>query len=194
MPANVARLRENLALNRIADATVRIEEMALGRAPGQATLMLCDGSKPGNAKIVGSGGVCVPMSTLDGLWRGCDCEPIGFIKIDTEGWDCEIVSGGREAIAACCPNMLIEFNRERMKNLGFSIAPCWQFLTQELQYRAFRIDHRGRTFPLTTPEEWENVLFLHPSREAEGMCRDSSALLGADGPAGFSRERQGRPS
>ena len=66
--------------------------------------------------------------------------PGDFVKIDTEGWDAKIIAGGSEMIRACRPNMLIEFNRERMTNHHIPLEPAWEFLINEMEYRVLRID------------------------------------------------------
>lgn len=160
VPSNRERLLSQLPLNHLTTEHVRLEPIALGDAEGSVQLTLVDDGRPGNAKIVSHGEFEVPVSTLDLVWERCEQERVGFIKIDTEGWDPLILNGGRRLIAACRPNLLVEFNRERMRNLGFSIDPCWQFLVDELKYRCFRVDESGREHALTTPGIWENLLFV----------------------------------
>jgi FkbM family methyltransferase len=162
MPANRQRLAEQLARNGLDASLVRIEQLALGEKDTIASMKLVDAGKPGNAKIAADGDVSVKVTTLDSLWHRCECEPISFIKIDTEGWDAKIIDGGREAIATCRPNMLVEFNRERMRNNGIPLEPCWQFLVNELHYSVWRLDRRGNMIAVSRPQEHENLLFLCP--------------------------------
>jgi len=160
VPTNVRRLRDNLAINNLDAENVRIEEVALAETDGWAEMVICDPGKPGNAKIVGAGDYRVPVTSVDSLWNSRDRESIGFMKIDVEGWDVMVVEGGREAIRVCRPNMLIEFNRERMSNNDLALAPCWDFLTRELGYRVLRLDNRNRLVTVRDPGAHENLLFL----------------------------------
>ncbi len=162
MPPNLERLRSQLPLNELTERDVRIEPVALGDAPGEVRLTLVDGVRPGNAKVVADGGVQVPVTTLDSVWERNGREAVGFLKIDTEGWDVKILQGAREMVTICRPNLLVEFNRERMRNLHVPITPVWSWLVEELAYQPRRIDSRGQEIPLAEPGDWENLLFLAP--------------------------------
>jgi FkbM family methyltransferase len=94
--------------------TVRPE--ALSRADGSATLHMpvVNGHfVPGCSTISelasstyggNSRDLAVPVRTLDGVYAG----DVGFIKIDVEGHEIEVLEGARETIARCRPNFLIE--------------------------------------------------------------------------------------
>jgi FkbM family methyltransferase len=160
LPDNLARLRANLKLNRLGDSTVTVHPIGLGDKPGSFQVALVAEGIPGNAKVVASGGVEVQVTTLDELWESTGREDVGFIKIDTEGFDVLILQGGRQCLNTCRPNLLVEFNRERMRNRGIDLATTWSFLTQELGYQCFRIDPHGREIATPDPEAYENLLFL----------------------------------
>lgn len=164
VPQNLRRLEAQLAENDVTDQLIRIEKIALSDQPGTAMMNLCDDGKPGNAKITGSGQVSVEVTTLDTIWAQRDRETVDFIKIDTEGWDANIVAGGRETIRECRPNLLIEFNRERMHNHGIPIEPAWNFLVDEMQYRVFQIGERNQVVEVSEPANLENLFFV---READ---------------------------
>ena len=161
VPANLRRLEAQITENDFDDDLIRVEKIALSDAPGTAMMDLCDGGKPGNAKITSSGEVSVEVTLLDKVWAERDREPVEFVKIDTEGWDAKIIAGGREMIRTCRPNLLIEFNRERMTNHHIPIDSAWQFLTREMQYHVFRIDeHTRRPVELSDPGDHENLFFV----------------------------------
>jgi len=93
--------------------TVRPE--ALSRAEGTATLHmpLVDGhSVPGCSTLSeaassvygGSQDIRVPVRRLDDVYDG----DVGFIKIDVEGLEIEVLEGARATIERCRPNLLIE--------------------------------------------------------------------------------------
>jgi FkbM family methyltransferase len=175
VPANLARLQSQLALNRLDGSLVQIDGVALGDSCGAVQMTLTDGNKPGNAKITTDGNLTVRMVTLDELWRGHGCESIGFIKLDTEGWDAKVILGGREAIRACRPNLLVEFNRERMRNQHIPLEPCWNFLVEELGYRPHCVKSRGRAVPVESAGNLENLLFLRDSSTAKRSAVTSLA-------------------
>lgn len=173
VPQNLERLRAQLLLNGLSQSVVEIDEVALGDTEGVAEMYLTDADIPGNAKVADYGNVQVRLTTLDLLWREHGCESIGFIKIDTEGWDAKIILGGREAISSCRPNMLVEFNRERMQIYNIPIEPCWKFLVDDLGYRAYRITSAGGLVPVTSPDMAQYLLFLAGS---PAIARSRSAL------------------
>jgi FkbM family methyltransferase len=164
MPPNLERLRSQLSLNDLTDREVRIEPVALGDGPGEVQVTLVDDGRPGNAKVVAAGGVKVPVTTLDTVWEQNGREPVGFLKIDTEGWDAKILAGARSMITTCRPNLLIEFNRERMHNLQIPLDPVWTWLVRELGYQPYRLDEQSREIPVTDPGDWENLLFVAATR------------------------------
>jgi FkbM family methyltransferase len=73
---------------------------------------------------IGSGTVSVPIVTLDSL----ELSP-GFIKIDVEGFEREVLVGGRSTISRCKPVMYIEDDRvdrssalrAEIRSLGYDI-------------------------------------------------------------------------
>lgn len=175
VPRNLKRLRVQLPLNGLNSSIVAIDEVALGEVEGLVDMCLCEEGIPGNAKVAGYGNVCVRMTTLDALWNEHGREPIGFIKIDTEGWDAKIILGGRNAISSCRPNMLVEFNRERMRNHNIPIEPCWEFLVDDLGYQAHRIANDGQLIKVASPGDFENLIFIANSSVNSG--RDTAATL-----------------
>jgi hypothetical protein len=127
---------------------------------------------PGNAKVVHQGGVEVPVRTLDSVWIENGREEVGFIKIDTEGFDGQVLLGATLLLQQCRPNLLVEFNRERMNNLGFSFAEIWTWLTEELEYLAFEVKSRGSLVPVQIPGGLENILFIHKQRVPQNQIVD----------------------
>lgn len=162
-PANLQRLRENLTLNNLTEQHVLVHATALSSEPGILRVALVADGLPGNAKVVQQGGVEVPVRTLDDIWIENDREDVGFIKIDTEGFDGQVLLGATSLLQECRPNMLVEFNRERMTNLGFSFSSIWNWLTADLEYRAFEVDAHGLKHPVEEPGDKENLLLISKS-------------------------------
>lgn len=131
VPETFAHLLDNLHLNRLS-GQVSARNVAVGAAAG--SLRFTTGLDTVN-HVCGAGeaGVEVPVETLDRL--AGEVSPV-LIKVDVEGYETEVVKGGREALAA--PGLLavlMEFNgsgarygydeaalSEELLGLGFS--PC----------------------------------------------------------------------
>jgi FkbM family methyltransferase len=161
LPANVTRLSRNLALNGLGPSAVRVHEVALSDRPGPVRIALAADGIPGNAKVVSNGGVEVDVTTLDRFWDRHGRESVGFLKVDTEGFDTLILRGARELIRTCRPNLLVEFNRERMQALGLEINESWHLLVEDLGYQAFRVNRDSREYPILDPGTSENLLFVN---------------------------------
>jgi FkbM family methyltransferase len=171
-PANLERLRQNLTLNDLTEEHVKVHAIALNNEPGTLRVALVADGLPGNAKVVHQGGVEVPVRTLDSVWIENGREEVGFIKIDTEGFDGQVLLGATLLLQQCRPNLLVEFNRERMNNLGFSFAEIWTWLTEELEYLAFEVKSRGSLVPVQIPGGLENILFIHKQRVPQNQIVD----------------------
>lgn len=171
-PANLERLQQNLTLNGLTEEHVKVYATALSNEPGTLRVALVADGLPGNAKVVPQGGVEVPVRTLDEIWIENGHEDVGFIKIDTEGFDGQVLLGAASLLQQCRPNLLVEFNRERMTNLGFSFAEIWAWLTEELEYLAFEVKSHGSLAPVQDPGELENILFIHKSRVPQNQIVD----------------------
>lgn len=159
-PANLERLRQNLTLNDLTEDQVKVHPTALNNEQGTLRVALVADGLPGNAKVVHQGGVEVPVRTLDSIWIENGREDVGFIKIDTEGYDGQVLLGAVSLLTECRPNLLVEFNRERMTNLGFSFSSIWKWLTNELGYIAFEVRADGSTHRIDDPDDRENLLMI----------------------------------
>jgi FkbM family methyltransferase len=166
IPANVIRIRQQLDLNDL-EKLVSVYATALSDQDGMMPMELTAVGIPGNARMQPGGTCNVSVTTLDSLWKQSNQEPIGHIKVDTEGFDVRVVMGGKSAIATCRPSLLLELNRRCMQQYGISIEPCWNFLIRELNYRAYRVNATG-LIRCREPESFENLLFL-PSEHAAAV-------------------------
>lgn len=89
---------------------VRCFKLALGARPGRASIVT--NANAGAAALVP--GADVPVVALDSL----NLQDVSFIKIDAEGWECDVLDGARETIARCRPVMLIEVNDSALRGQG----------------------------------------------------------------------------
>ena len=91
---------------------VRSFKLGLGAGPGRASIV--QNANAGMAALVH--GHDIPIIALDSL----NLSEVSFIKIDAEGWECDVLEGARETIARCRPVMLIEVNDSALKARGKS--------------------------------------------------------------------------
>jgi FkbM family methyltransferase len=104
-PRTYRKLRATVEKNAIGDV-VRTMNVGAGASAGDATLHQVSASS-GNATILGGSGPgeAVSLIRLDDLGLGASFR---LLKIDTEGFESEVLKGGAEAIAAYRPQIFIE--------------------------------------------------------------------------------------
>jgi FkbM family methyltransferase len=102
-PTTFARLRENTA--RVTD--LRLINVALGSQPGVADLIENTHSGMSSFLELGPDGfgqkksACrVPVTTLDEYCASYAVKQIDILKVDTQGFDLEVLKGGQELMAA----------------------------------------------------------------------------------------------
>ncbi len=165
-PQSYARriLRAAVRINRLHN--VEILPLALGAAPGRATLTIPvkrSGSYGFGLAHLGphtrAGSVeteSVEVTTLDTLAARLALTRLDFIKADIEGWEQAMIAGGGATLARFKPALLVELNEEHLRRAGGSVAALWQMLST-LGYRAYAGE--PGVAPLDTPREGD-VLFL----------------------------------
>jgi FkbM family methyltransferase len=105
-PAAIGILRINLLLNRCDNVDTRFLGVALGGASGRVRVV--DDPRPNN---LGGAGVAtapagdVPLMAADSLLAG---ESVGFIKVDVEGLELEVLAGLEQTIQRWRPVMFVE--------------------------------------------------------------------------------------
>lgn len=107
--------------------------------------------------------VSVPIRRLDDCWLpAADRPPIDFIKIDSEGWEAEILDGAAETLQQCRPLAIqLEFNRHHLfrGHTFLSLARClpgygvFQLLPE-------RLVQRDPAAPLTNLFQFSNFAFI----------------------------------
>lgn len=116
VPDNIHILRQMVAANH-AEAMVDIVTQALGAELGQVTLSTPQVENPGMFRVSGDqSGVLAECTTLDLYLKGqaIDAARIQVIKIDVEGYECEVLRGGLATIARADAVMVAEFAEQRM--------------------------------------------------------------------------------
>lgn len=138
-PTNLRYLRHNVEPVRISVAPV-----ALGTRPGQAVLFedsltgqnssLVAGFKvlAANARYAGLAAraveIPVEVTTLDLLLQSAR-RPVTFLKIDVEGFELEVLEGGRKLLASQRPIIQVEVQREVEATLGLLSASGYRLFS-----------------------------------------------------------------
>jgi len=150
--ANAKRLRENLALNGLAE-TVRVFRLALGDRVGTVELRLEDGAGTGNAVAFPPGESgrpddVAPLDTLDAVAERSGIAGCQLLKLDVEGYELAVLRGARRFLSAHRPLVLAELNSHWMAHFGWAVADLERF-ARDTAYRLRSLD--GHV--LLVPEE-----------------------------------------
>ena len=101
-PANIARFNINIELNR--KENIILEKYAVSDHKGEAVFHITDSyghhslGKVNTSKITGS--LKVPLTTIDSYCAENAIDNIGFIKIDVEGFEEEVIKGGKSMLSS----------------------------------------------------------------------------------------------
>jgi len=100
--APCAALRRSISANRLNN--IEVLQTALGSTEGPSSLCSMRGVVLGSgAARIGKGGEHVHMTTLDSLWNARNRPHIAFVKMDVEGFEQEVLGGGRACLSARPP-------------------------------------------------------------------------------------------
>ena len=154
-PRSILRLA--IAANRLVN--VAIVPKGLGDQAG--TLTLNTPLKPGGVHRFGVAHMgrhaetqstkqeIVPLTTIDLFTADEGIERLDFIKLDVEGWELRVLSGGAETIESCRPVLLIELVDAHLARAGDTLAEAWATL-RGWGYRPFGWDGGEALVPLDT--------------------------------------------
>jgi FkbM family methyltransferase len=154
-PRMVELLTRSIGRNRCVN--VRLYPIALGSKPGELSLWVPRGTA-GDASLVrrfppDGFALSVPVRRLDDVAVDAGLGPIRLIKIDTEGFEPEVLQGARDLLAArSCDAILFELN-EHQGRLGDH--PTFALLA-ELGYVFLRIPRRLWSMRLETLDPWDD--------------------------------------
>jgi FkbM family methyltransferase len=98
----------------VPDPNVVLHPCALGASDGEACMTICQGNS-GHTHIATDGTVWTAVRTLDGF--GFD--DVDFIKIDTEGFELQVLQGAVETLARCKPALMIEQKPNNGSRYGY---------------------------------------------------------------------------
>ena len=139
-PSLCAGLSESLRLSHAGN--VQVMKLALGAAPGSATLLVPadDTGRSGMFPAFSGRGrhetVSVEVVTLDSIIAGQTLTGRLFIKIDVEGSELRVLAGAKQAIAAHKPVIMVELNPWSARAADGSTSALIDMLVN-LGYRSF---------------------------------------------------------
>lgn len=118
---NLPELESTLRRNSLSNVT--LHRVALGA--GRARIGLGAGINSGVAGL-GEGRYEVEVVPLDDLVT----EPVDFIKIDVEGYEYDVLKGGRRVLSAMRPRLLVELHPRALNRFGASVSGCLALLRE----------------------------------------------------------------
>lgn len=77
----------------------------------------------------------VVCTTIDDFVEKYNIQRIDFIKIDTEGWEYNILRGGIKSINKWKPKLLLEFDERNMKQCNVVSQELYDFIKNTLGYK-----------------------------------------------------------
>jgi FkbM family methyltransferase len=166
LPANVERLRRNVALNKM-ELRVTVIAGVVTQAAGQVRFLVH--TSGGMGKVQGSAGrqdryqseIIVDGLSLDEFVYGQGNLPPRAVKMDIEGGEVMALPGMRRVLAEARPLMLMELHGPE------SARAAWESLTAA----GYRICWMQRGFPIVPSLEamgWKAYIVARPPRMTEG--------------------------
>jgi len=146
-PPFFERLTRNVKLNPAYMNVIRCENLGVSDATG--TLRWAEDPSDlgrGNGGVVESGGVEVPVVTLDAYAAEHVDGRVAFVKVDVEGWELHVLRGARALLRDHRPVVLFEALAEfdAPANRGFFTGLAAFF--RECEYDLYGVTASGRTF------------------------------------------------
>lgn len=163
VPRIAALLTENLIMNGFGDRAI-IVPCAVGAQAGMATLHEFATRQGGNtlhahvaaAAISAYGEQIVtrevPCRTLDDLADEYTPDRLDFVKIDVEGFEQQVLEGGRNALGRLRPRLLLEWHNAFFAAGADDARALHDLLTGGLGYTLHRIEAGGTSRPVTFDE------------------------------------------
>jgi FkbM family methyltransferase len=131
VPRNCALLRQHLKLNKVSNAS--LIEAAVSSADGEARFDT--GPNPSMGHLAADGALRVRSVTLDTLVFGQATPPPQVIKIDVEGAEAEVLTGGSETLLRHRPLILLATHGETVHRECRRILDRLGFLVESLDGR-----------------------------------------------------------
>jgi FkbM family methyltransferase len=158
-PAISHLLQETVAMNG-AEHWCEILHCAAGAEPGTLVLHTFAARQGGNTVLPEIADVArealgetvvkveIPCRTLDDIVAERDLKRIDLIKIDVEGFEREVLLGGRATLMRYRPKLIIEWHNAFFDKRPGSAQVLYDLLTNELRYSLHRIEQGATTRPV----------------------------------------------
>jgi FkbM family methyltransferase len=158
-PPNVARLKNNLALNPSLHQQTTVIACGVSDQAGEL-LWAEEAANPGNAMLERSplfaqtmaNKVRVPIKTLDELARETNLARLDFIKIDVEGMELQVLQGAMQILERHRPALFLETLARYSTTDGGGALGDIEKLLSPLGYTYFKVDARGDAHPFSPPD------------------------------------------
>lgn len=162
-PAIAALLLENVIMNGFA-GRCRVLPCALGDCEGTATLHEFATRQGSNTLLPQIADIAraeydetitartVPLRTLDAIIAECAPDRIDLIKIDVEGFEEQVLEGGRQMLARHRPKLIMEWHNGFFAGRPAAARALHALLTAALGYRLHRIEPGATTRAITFEE------------------------------------------
>ena len=144
-PDTVAKLQANIAASHARN--IIVEPVAAGSKPGELELFIGSKINSGTSSLSkenaeehgahNAQSVKVPIQRLDDLVEKAGLTRIDIIKVDVEGAETQVLTGGMESIKKYHPVLVLETVDAMLKNMGSSLAEL-EALLQSLGYERTR--------------------------------------------------------
>ncbi len=177
-----AILDSNIARNRLRNVTV--VPHALADKPGFAELQIAPKQHGGHntlGQFIYEGETAVAreqvtVETLDDLGTRLGVARVDVMKIDVEGAELKLLSGGRRLLATCRPALLIEANNEALKRQGTSTQALVELLVS-LGYQIHVFNESGMTEPWTPGNPLSENIVALPGAPASGGIQSACSNM-----------------
>ena len=183
VPANLARLAENVRRNRL-NATVRLH--GIGLSDKKATLQISlredfqNGAETGNAAIVFDSEdskftrAAIEVTPLDGeTFESLGIDHVDFIKLDIEGHEDKFLAGAAAVIRRFRPILYMEINDAYYARRGVDASELFDQWLHAVSYKAALRTRSGwRLKNVRDRRRAFDNIFCLPSEAAEDLLRD----------------------
>ncbi|MQA92085.1 MAG: FkbM family methyltransferase [Gemmatimonas sp.] len=161
-PLNLRFLKQHVCANHLDN----VEIVEAGVADRSGTAKFDTGFGTGTGRLAEGGDLTVPTVSLDDFFHRGDLSRVGFLKIDVEGGEVDVLNGGAEMIRDQLPVILVATHEDRLHEnvIGF---------LDDLGYRHRVLDAAGSsgdTEVLAMPPRHSDDEPIEPAEDSAPAC------------------------
>ncbi len=153
-----SRLQENIAINRVTNITAH--NMAVSDTTGTAEINISTEGFDAWNSIAGQanaghqfGRETIQTITLDEFCvKKMGTTKVDLIKIDTEGWEANVLKGGAKYLTENSPMLLVEYAQDILDNFGRTTGEIYDILTG-YGYTLYKYNHNNNTMRKVSRDE-----------------------------------------